>query len=107
MRRTCAGRLTLARESYAAAHDEERADEQARPGRSSNTTTASMTANSGAITDATEALDAPASRIPNVMKSFEIPGRCAGDEERPAGRRASRHPWIAAADAEDADVTTA
>ena len=76
------------------------------PGRSSNTATASVTANSGATPNATEALDEPASRIPKVMKRFEMPGAIA-----PATRNGSRPssvtpPWIAAATQRTPNVAT-
>ena len=47
------------------------------PGRSSNTRTAIVTANSGAVPNATDARDEPASRMPTVMKRFESPGAIA------------------------------
>ena len=46
-------------------------------GRSSKATTAIVTAKSGAVPNATDARDAPASRIPSVMKTFESPGAIA------------------------------
>ena len=54
------------------------------PGRSPKTSTASVTAKSGATPNATDAREAPASRIATVMKRFERPGAIA-----PASRNGS------------------
>ncbi len=63
-----------------------------------------VTANSGAIPNATDARDDPASLIPTVMKRFERPGAIAPAITNGATPSRVMPPWIAAATQRTANV---
>ena len=78
----------------------------AAPGRSPKPSTAIVTAKSGAVPNATEARDDPASRIPTVMNRLDSPGAIAPATRKGSTPASVTPPWRAAAAQSTANVAT-